>query len=165
MKNLVLIGLPGCGKTTVGRRVAAQTGTLFADCDEAVEAKWGKAIPAIFAEEGEEAFRETESQCLAALLREDGHVIAAGGGVVVRPENRKLLRGAVVGFLDRKPENIMSTCNLEGRPLMQHATLEELSAQRREWYRACADFIVDKENIEEMTEAVIACWKEAACDF
>ena len=92
MKHLILIGLPGSGKTTVGRLAAERLGLPFSDCDTLIEVETGLTIPVIFAQQGESGFRAVESRILAALLREDTRVIATGGGVVESAENRRLLK-------------------------------------------------------------------------
>ena len=165
MKNLVLIGLPGCGKTTVGRRLAAELGLLFTDCDEEIEKKTGKTIPEIFAGDGEEAFRDRESEVLADLLKTPGKVISTGGGIVLKAENRTALGRATTVFLDRDINRIMSTCDMTGRPLMKSVSLAELALQRRELYLACADYVVTAEDPEEITAEIIEYWREGTCAF
>jgi len=102
--NLVLIGLPGAGKTTVGKALARTLQMPFADMDDAVVEIAGMSIPEIFASEGEKWFRQQETLCLRKLLERDGYVIATGGGVVLAEENRQALRSANVVFLDRSAE-------------------------------------------------------------
>ena len=165
MKNLVLIGLPGCGKTTVGQRLAAELGLDFVDCDAEIEKRVGETIPKIFLEAGEEAFRRWETEVLADALKKPGKVVSAGGGIILKEENRAALRRATVVFLDRTPDNIMSTCNMAGRPLMQTCSLEELAAQRRQLYLACADYIVSAEDIEEIMAEIVGYWREGTCAF
>ena len=155
MKNLVLIGLPGCGKSTVGRLAAAELGLVFTDCDAAVEKRTGMAVAEIFARDGEDAFREIESEVLADILAKSGQVVAAGGGVVLRRENREALKSAAVLFIDRTPDDIMSTCDMAGRPLLRTKSLPVLSAERRGLYLACADEVITAENIEEITAKVV----------
>ena len=165
MKNLVLIGLPGCGKSTVGRRLAAELGLSFWDCDAEIEGKTGKKVEEIFAKMEEKFFRDQESEVLAQALSKPGRVIAAGGGIVLRKENRDLLKKATVVFLDREVKNIMSTCDMAGRPLMKTKTLEELAQERRELYLSCADYTVTAESIDEMTAEIVEYWREGTCAF
>ncbi|HEY1381697.1 MAG TPA: shikimate kinase, partial [Gemmataceae bacterium] len=91
-ERLYLIGPRGSGKSTVGRLLAARLGWAFADADEELEARAGRSIAAVFAAEGEAGFRDREAELLRDLARLDRHVIACGGGAVLRPESRQLLR-------------------------------------------------------------------------
>ena len=165
MKNLVLIGLPGCGKSTVGRRLAAELGLSFLDCDAEIEGKTGKKVEEIFAKMEEKFFRDQESEVLAQALSKPGKVIATGGGIVLRKENRDLLKKATVVFLDREIKSIMSTCDMAGRPLMKTKTLEELARERRELYLSCADYVVTAEKPDEITAEIIGYWREGICAF
>ena len=92
MQNIVLIGMPGCGKTTLGKALAARLGRPFYDADTVLEQRAGRSIPEIFRCDGEAAFRALETQTLAELGKCSGAVIATGGGCVTRPENAPLLR-------------------------------------------------------------------------
>ena len=165
MKNLVLIGLPGCGKTTIGGRLSAELGLAFMDCDAEIEKRTGKNIPEIFSREGEESFRKLESEVLLTLLNTPGKVVSTGGGIVLKKENREVLRRATVVFLDREPTNIMSTCDMAGRPLMETCVLAELAAQRRQLYLDCADHVVTAENLDEITAEIVGYWREGTCVF
>lgn len=119
IENIVLIGMPGCGKSTLGRLLAEKTGKTFVDMDALIEEKAGMTIPEIFAEHGESYFRDIEASVAAEAGRERGQVIATGGGVVLRPENMKALsqNGRVV-FLQRPLENLATA----GRPLSKDLT-------------------------------------------
>ncbi|MEX0712312.1 MAG: shikimate kinase, partial [Pirellulales bacterium] len=92
--NIVLIGYRGSGKSTVARELAGRLGWPWLDADHQIEERAGKSIAAVFAEEGEERFRDLESSLLAELVERDKTVLAAGGGAVLRPANRALLRSA-----------------------------------------------------------------------
>ena len=92
--NLVLVGMPGCGKTTVGRALAQLSGKPFVDLDEEIVRRAGRPIPYIFQTEGEEAFRELEARVLAEVCAQSGQVVATGGGAVLRAENRAAMRRA-----------------------------------------------------------------------
>lgn len=163
--NLVFIGLPGSGKTTVGRAAAALLGMPFFDCDDQVERRAGMPIPTIFALEGECWFRHREAACLEQLLSQDGAVIATGGGAVLLEENRRALRKAKVIFLDRSVEDIMLTFEAAGRPLMAAHTLAELSRERRQLYLAAADHIIREPTAEQAAQAAARWWREELCDF
>ncbi len=141
-ENIVLIGMPGCGKTTVGHALAAALGRPFFDTDELIVERKGRSIPEIFASEGEQAFRDIESEVIRrTCLGTRGAVIATGGGAVLRPENVNALRR--VGrlcFLDRDIENIVPT---EGRPLSRdREALARRYAERYPIYCAAADVII-----------------------
>ena len=163
--NLVLIGLPGAGKTTVGKAVAERLQLPFFDCDEAVEEVTGKSIPAIFAEKGEAWFRRQETACLRELLKRDRCVIAAGGGVILAEENRKMLNAAGTVFLDRTVNDIMSTFEAERRPLMATHTLQETSDARRHLYLKTADFIVAESTVNAAIESIVNWWRKYSCAF
>ena len=156
-KNILLIGMPGCGKTTVGRALAEATGRAFVDLDELVEQRAGKPIPAIFAAEGEEAFRALEHAALCEHAKRSGLVIACGGGVVTRAENLDPMRqNAVVVWLLRDLDKLPT----DGRPLSLAQPMEALFQQREPLYRAAADSTVDNngpvaDTVRQILEAVL----------
>ena len=151
-KNLLLIGMPGCGKSTVGRELARRLGRELADTDALVEEMAGRSIPELFAREGEETFRRLEHQALCRVGKESGLVIAAGGGIVTRPENRDPMRqNSVVIFL-RRPLDLLPT---EGRPLSQANDLARLYEQRLPLYREAADLEADNGGTVEQTVSEI----------
>ena len=129
-ENLVITGMPGVGKTTVGKLIAKHHGREFVDCDDVIVERAGCDIPTIFATQGEKAFRDLESAVIRELSATGGKVIAPGGGAVLRPENVDALRanGRII-FLDRPLSSITAT---EGRPLS--ANREALEARYRERY-------------------------------
>ena len=146
---VVLVGMPGSGKTTVGRDLAKRLGLRFVDSDHEIEARTGVKIPTIFEIEGEDGFRKRETQTLDALTRESNMVLATGGGAVIRPENRALLRErAVVVFLSVPPAILWErTRHDRSRPLLQvpdpKGRLEELLKVRGPFYREVAHIIVE----------------------
>ncbi len=125
--DLVLVGLPGSGKSAVGRRVAARHGAPFLDLDERIERAAGRSIPDIFASDGEPAFRQLEREAVAALGPPDPdsalrRVIAPGGGAIVDPRNRwALYRGRLAVWLDVRPEVLAQRLRRSPnvRPLVQ----------------------------------------------
>lgn len=134
MHDLILIGLPAGGKTSVGQALARRLDMPFYDCDEAVETAAGQSVSAIFSQHSETFFRDMESKILEDLCSRERCVIATGGGAVLRQENRLLLRrSGVVFWLDRPLEDIMSTDFQTGRPLLAEGrqALERLAAARR----------------------------------
>lgn len=165
MKHLILIGLPGSGKTTAGRALANALQLPFSDCDEAVENDAHMTIPEIFRREGEPGFRARETAALQALTALPARVIACGGGVVTVPENHDILRPGFVIFWHRTPDDIMSTCGLTGRPLLETTTLAQLYEQRLPLYRAWADATVDGRDFEAAVAQAVALWREKTCDF
>jgi shikimate kinase len=150
---VVLVGLMGSGKTTVGRRLARRLDRPFADADEVVVERAGCTISELFATQGEAVFRVMESEVLAELLDGQPSVIAAGGGVVVVEANRELLRRSevTVVWLDGSPSFLASRADAKAsRPLLtgsddQRAVFERLHAERASWYEEVADIRVDIE--------------------
>lgn len=140
MQNIILVGMPGCGKSTVGKALAEKCGKAFVDADAQIVALAGKPIPEIFAQDGEEAFRELETHVLATLGRQSGLVIATGGGCVTRSRNYPLLHqnGHIIWL--KRPLDMLPT---DGRPLSQTGNLVQMYAARRPLYEAFADAVVD----------------------
>ena len=140
MENIALVGMAGCGKSTLGRALAKETGKTFVDADAEVEDLAGKSIPEIFAQEGEEMFRRMETTVLAELGMESGLVIATGGGCVTREENYPLLhQNSRIIWLDRCPARLPT----EGRPLSQKTHPAQLYEMRKPMYKAFADATVN----------------------
>lgn len=140
MENIVLIGMPGCGKSTIGRLLAEKCGKRFADADEEIEKAAEKPIPAIFAEDGEEVFRAWETRVLAELGKQSGLVIATGGGCVTKAENHRLLhQNGTIFWLQRDLDKLPT----DGRPLSQSSALESMYAAREPLYARFADHIID----------------------
>ncbi len=160
-KNLILIGMPGSGKTTVGQQLALKMGRKFIDADDAVRERAGMSIPEIFAQFGEEEFRKRETEVLAQLGKESGLVIATGGGAVTREENYPLLhQNGVILYLRRA----LALLPTDGRPLSQKGDLRELYARRAPLYARFADAEVENEGtLLEVTERVIKAY-ENSCD-
>ena len=139
-RNLMLIGMPGCGKTTVGQALAQRLGRKLVDTDVLIEEEAGRTIPEIFAQDGEEAFRRLEHEILCRVSRESGLVIATGGGVVTRPENLDPLRqNSTVIFLRRPLDQLP----VDGRPISQANNLETLYQRRLPLYQQTSDWAVD----------------------
>ncbi len=167
--NIVLIGFMGCGKSTVGKKLAGALGFQFSDTDAMIEEAYGKTISAMFAEEGEEYFRNAETELLRKLSTDaEGLVLATGGGMPMREENAELLRevGTVI-FLEAKIETILERLqNDTGRPLAdgedRKKRLRPLYEKRLPVYREAADYILDTEGksfyaiIEEIKNAAEA---------
>ena len=142
--NVALIGMPSCGKTTIGRALADRLGKRFVDLDEEIVRAAGRSIPDLFAAEGEDGFRAREAEQTARFTREGRQVLSCGGGVVKRPENLRALRqNGVVLFIDR-PLDALTVGG--GRPLSTSAeALKTMEAQRRPLYLAAADAVIPNE--------------------
>jgi len=151
-RNIALIGMPGCGKSTIGRVLAQKTGRPFADIDVQIEASAGKKIPQIFADDGEETFRQIETRILAEEAKKSGMVLATGGGVVTRPENLDLLRqNSLIVYLKRDLTDLIT----DGRPLSQNVGIQALAEKRLPLYEAWSDCAVQVGAKPEQTAALI----------
>jgi shikimate kinase len=152
-RHVVLVGLMGVGKSTVGRRLAKEMERPFADADEQVELRAGRAIPAIFRAGGEEEFRRLETEVLADLVaRPHPLVVAAGGGAVSRGQNRELLAPrCFVVWLRASAEFLAERTDAAHRPLLANAVdgpeaaLGRLIVERTPLYEAVSDAVVDVE--------------------
>lgn len=165
MKNIILVGYMGCGKTTVGESIAEATRYTFADTDEMIVAQQGRSISDIFAQDGEPAFRDMETALLVKMLTEknDTCVISTGGGMPVQKENRNLLRqlGTVV-YLRAKPETVYERIKGDTtRPLLQCENpmerIREMIKSRDPAYEAAAELVIDVDNLtqREVAEQII----------
>lgn len=152
MDNIILCGFMGCGKTTVGKVLAAATGRRFVDMDTCIEKAAGMTVSEIFRRYGEADFRRRERDCCRTLAAEKGLVIAAGGGALTFTENAEVLKKTgVIVYLQVSPETVLQ--RLQGdttRPLLQRqdkeAAVEELMAERAPLYRKAASIVISGEN-------------------
>jgi shikimate kinase len=148
---IVLVGLMGSGKTTVGKRIAQELGYSFVDSDDVVASAAGKSVREIFAQDGEQVFRRHESDAIRSVLtnRVKSVVLATGGGAVISPENRALIseEASHVVWLDASVEDlVVRTKSGAARPLLDGdatATLQSLSSQRAAWYDEVATIHLD----------------------
>ena len=155
MSSIALIGLPGSGKSTLGRMLADRLNLPFIDIDEEIERTTGRTIAALF-EEGESVFRDVESALTSTLSGQDA-VLSCGGGIIERPENVEALRrGGRVLFLDRPVEHILTDIDISGRPLLVagRERLIALNNRRRARYLAAAHAVV--ENSSDIQHALNA---------
>ena len=147
--NIYLVGLMGSGKTTIGRILAKRLGLSFMDTDREVEERTGVSIPTIFEIEGEDGFRKRESQVVEDCSRMSNLIVATGGGVVMRPENREnLARSGLVVYLNVPPHILYERTRADkNRPLLKVddplTKLKQLFAQRDPLYRQVADLVID----------------------
>ena len=151
-KNIILVGMPGCGKSTVGKKLAARLGRPLVDTDEEIVKRIGCTIPEYFTAHGEEEFRKREHEVLRDFSGRSGQIIATGGGIVTRPENMDPLReNSVVVFLCRDIGKLPTN----GRPISQRHDLHQLYEKRRPLYEAAADVVVDNEVLSRTVTEIL----------
>ena len=149
MRNLILVGPMGAGKSTIGRLLAKELHLPFKDSDKEIEVRTGANIPWIFDKAGEPGFRDRETAMIVELCHENGIVLATGGGAVMRPENRLALRngGRVVYLHASIEQQVARTSRDRNRPLLRNANpekiLRDLLAIRDPLYREIADLVVE----------------------
>jgi shikimate kinase len=154
--NLFLVGLPGAGKSTLGRQIARRLHLQFIDADAELEHRLGVSIPTVFEIEGESGFRDREEATIADLTQLSGIVLATGGGVVLRERNRLHLRdNGTILYLHSSPMTLWERVrHSRNRPLLQTedplARLHELYGQRDALYRGVADHVVESHRDEVM---------------
>ncbi|MCR9107009.1 MAG: shikimate kinase AroK [Gammaproteobacteria bacterium] len=157
--RVFLVGPMGAGKTTIGKHLAQHLKLRFVDSDGEIEARTGADIPWIFDVEGEEGFRDREQQVIEEMTEWEGVVLATGGGVVMRAENRRVLaaRGFVIYLYASIDEQVRRTSKDRRRPLLQEGdpeqTLRELMAFRDPLYREIADHIIETDQCSPRTVA------------
>ena len=152
MENIVLIGMPGCGKSTIGKLLAEKMDLPFLDADTEIVRKTGISIPEIFEKYGEDGFRNIETQVLSELSQASAQVIATGGGCVTRQENYPLLHQNGTIYWIERDLNSLST---DGRPLSQAGKLEKMYSVRKPMYEAFADVTISNNGCVEETVASI----------
>ncbi len=153
MANIVLIGMPGCGKTTIGKTLSQMTGKQFVDVDAEIEHAAGMTIPNIFAQHGEDHFRKLETQLLAEFGQKSGLVIATGGGCVTRAENYPLLhQNGTIYWIQRDVETLPT----DGRPLSQAGKLQEMYLARKGLYEHFADKVITNNGTAQQAAEEIA---------
>ncbi|BBU68144.1 MAG: shikimate kinase [Rhodocyclaceae bacterium] len=163
-ENIFLVGLMGAGKSTVGRILARRLSKRFVDTDHEIEKRNGVTIPVIFEIEGEEGFRRREQELLADLAQEQGLVLSTGGGIVLKSENREVLRNhGFVVYLNARPELLADrTKHDRSRPLLNVedplTRLRELHAVRDPLYREVAHAVVEtgRGAPQQVVQAILA---------
>ena len=158
LRGVALVGMPGCGKSTIAQAVAQELGRACVDLDAEIEREAGKSIPEIFAQDGEEAFRAAETRAARQFSRENA-VLATGGGCVLRAENAQALRAnSLVVWLKRAIDQLPR----EGRPLSV-GNLYEMEQKRAPHYLAASDVQIENQgSVEEVAAAVVAALREGA---
>lgn len=155
-QNIIIIGMPGSGKTTFGRALAQRLGRDFFDADDVIVAQEGKTITELFAV-SEDCFRDAEVRASKALAAKEGTVVACGGGVVKRSENIEIFKQTgIVFFLDRSPDDIVSDVDVSTRPLLKDGKQKvyDLYDERITLYRNAADYrVLNDKTIEEVLNA------------
>ena len=165
MKNLILIGCMGCGKTTVGAILAERLGCTCVDTDHEIEVREGRTIPDIFRDDGEPGFRRIEQDTLKALLPAEKLVLATGGGIILDPENVRILReNGIVLYLKRSPESLFEHLEgVTGLPLLDGtegedrlARIRTLLQEREALYASAAHQVIccDGKESEEIAEDI-----------
>ncbi len=161
LQNIVLIGIMGSGKTTVGKAVAEKLKLTFIDLDQYIEDHWG-CIPSLF-EKGEEHFRNIETKAVKAVSELNGVVIATGGGVIKKAENVAALKEkGLVFFLDRPLEDILEDIETSHRPLLKDgkSRLKEIFEERYPLYiKACDIHVQGAKTAEDAVSIIIQEWK------
>ncbi len=159
--NIILIGFMGCGKSTVGIRLSYALRRTIIDTDKLIEKEQGMSISQIFAEKGEAAFRQMETDCIKKLINEaEGQIISTGGGLPMKEENHRLLKelGRVYYLRVTKEAVYERLKDDTTRPLLQgdnpQAKIEELLNKRAPRYEACADYVMDvsEKSFDEIIE-------------
>lgn len=146
--SIVIIGLMGAGKTTVGRRLSQRLGWPVIDTDQEIERRCGASVPVIFELEGEEGFRRREAKVIEEVMAHPGRVVTTGGGAPMAPANQAVLRRGFVVYLDADPRQLWQRLKSDhSRPLLTQssdpkATLEHLHRERDPVYRSLADLVV-----------------------
>ena len=155
-QNIIIIGMPGSGKTTFGKALAQRLGRDFYDADDVIVEQEGKTIPELFAV-SEDCFRDAEVRASQSLAEKSGIVVACGGGVVKRSENMDIFKKTgTVFFLDRSPDDIVSDVDVSTRPLLKDGKQKvyDLYDERIALYRNAADYRVPNNKIiEEVLDA------------
>ncbi len=160
MRNIYLIGLPGAGKTSIGRLLAKELQRRFVDTDRLITKKAKQSVPDIFREKGEAAFRQMEHEVLLDLAGRKNRIVATGGGIILNPENILLMRksGRVI-WIKRPPEIIIQSPRIKKRPLLAADAnkLFTLYEERKAFYQEAAHLEIDNiENREDTVKTILA---------
>lgn len=157
--NIVLIGMMGSGKTTLGGRLSQVLHMPFVDVDQEIEKHYG-AISTLF-EKGEDHFRAIESEMVRKLALNEHSIISTGGGVILRPQNMEALKAkGLVFYLVRPIEEIISTLDVSNRPLLKNGThvLYELEKERGPLYLQYSDHVIDATQMDKAVSTIVSIW-------
>lgn len=164
-RNIVLIGLSGSGKTSLGQRLARKMKRVLLDTDAMVESHAGRTVTEIFSQDGETVFRDLETQCIREAAAYEKAIIVTGGGAILRKENMEILsQNGLFFFIDRHPSRILRTSSLDDRPLVKGKknSLFMLYGERLPLYRKWANFRIDNsKRLKQAMLAVIKKYKQA----
>ncbi len=157
--NIVLIGLMGVGKTTIGKSLSAFLNMPFTDSDENIERSYGK-INDLF-NIGEDYFRNLESKMILSMSSLDGVIMSTGGGVVLRPSNMEVLKDkGVIFYIKRSVEDILKTVETDTRPLLKNnlEALYKISEEREPLYNKYCDYVIDGSDINKAIKTINSIW-------
>ncbi len=158
--NIILIGMPCSGKTTIGKRLSQMTGKTFVDTDEEIVKKIGMSIPEYFEKYGEEEFRQRESLVVSEVSKQNNQIIATGGGVILRNENiRRLKQNGLVYFIDRDLELL---CPTDDRPLSSNReAMKKRYEERYSIYKSSCDIAIDGNGtVEQVADEIFEEWQK-----
>lgn len=159
MRNLYLIGMMGCGKSTIAKILASQTDKKNIDLDKEIEKSHGCSIPTIFKDKGEEYFRIAETAVLKQFSNRTDQIIACGGGVVLKPENVEIMKkDGIILYLNREPDNILKDIDVSKRPLLKSGAqnLNVIYEKRKPLYKDSADIIIENNGtLEDTAQKII----------
>ena len=158
MKNIVLIGIMGCGKTTISKMLGEKLNRPVLDIDEYIVEKFHQTIPEMFAI-SETYFRDNETSGCKDAAKLDGYIISTGGGVILKPENIDYLKkNGIIVYLDRPIDHILTDVQVASRPLLKDGAqkLYDLDKQRHQLYLdACDKHVINDDTLENITERII----------
>ncbi len=159
MKNIILIGMMGCGKTTLSKELAKELNRPVVDIDEYLEEKYQMTIPEMF-DISEDYFREREHICCQDIAKCDGYIVSTGGGVIKNLKNIDVLKSnGIIFYLDRPVENILQDIDISSRPLLKEGSekLYRLYQERHDLYlQACDYHIYNDSSLENALKQIIS---------
>lgn len=163
IKNIALIGILGCGKTTVGKALSEKSGIAFIDLDEYIEKKYNTTINEIF-KQGEDVFRKMETEALKEVSTNIPSIISTGGGVIKKQENMEILKeNSIIIFINRPIDNIAADIDISFRPLLAEGPLKlySLYKERYPLYKKYADYeIINDKDVDSIVNEIMKLIKE-----